>query len=304
MAIALVKYKLRWFHAFINFKNMNYLKPLSALLGLIVFASCSSSKLVTTAVAYQSVRTEQYKPEIPDDAKIVVGYSISSGGSITAVVRNLTNEIMIIDQTKSFFVDTDGRSISYYDPTVRTTSNTTMASSSTGASVNLGAIAGAIGIGGAIGRVLGGVNVGGSNTAGASTTNTTYFADQPHISLAPKSHGAMSKVFPISGIGEPSLQNASETYASFTSDNSIRKFSVCISYSIDGGETFEKIVTPFYLNSIMICPVKQHGIVNEALRTILSKKPDAIYEPWWLLYSCSNLSINDNICQGILTDYQ
>ena len=278
---------------------------LSTLLGMILLVSCSSSKLMTASVAYQSVRTTQFKPEIPDDAKIAVGYSITGDGSIIAVVRNLTDDIMIIDQTKSFFVDTDGRSISYYDPTVRTTSNTNLSSSTEGTSVNLGAVAGALGIGGVLGGILGGINVGESNTVGTSTTQTTYFADQPQISLAPKSHGAMSKNFSITGVGTGSLSGSTESYASYTADNSIRKFSICISFSLDGGQTFEKMITPFYVNAIMICPVQKHGKVNDALRKVLTNKPDAINEQWWLLYANTNLHLGyDFIVRGFFTDYQ
>ena len=118
----------------------------------VVFASCGSSKLSTNSVGYQSVRTTHAQPSqtspIPDDAKIAVAYSIGGDGALTAIVYNRTSEIMTIDQTKSFFVNSDGTSVSYYDPTVRTTSVTDMSSVTKGGSVNLGSITGALGIGG------------------------------------------------------------------------------------------------------------------------------------------------------------
>ncbi len=281
---------------------MKILRSTFGLLLLLLVTSCGSGKLVTTAVSYQSVRTVQYKDKVPSNAKIAVGYSITPGGQLVAIVENRTDEIMIIDQIKSFFVNTDGKSTSYYDPTVRTTTNTSYGSNTTGATVNLGAIAGALGIGGPIGSLLGGVNVGESNTLGSSTTNTTYFADQPQISLAPKSHGAMSKNFSISGVG---TKYDTETYSTFTSDNSYLKFSVCISYSVDGGNSFDKIVTPFYVNSLMVCPVKRHGKVNEALRTILQHKPDAIHEQWWVLKSVNTMdNKNDNVWEGSFLDWK
>lgn len=279
-------------------------QSLLLLMGLVVISCGSSERLVTSAVAYQSVRTVQYKPEIPDDATIAVGYSITPYGALVAVVQNLTEEIMIIDQTKSFFVNSDGKSISYYDPTIKTTSNTSLESTTSGATVNLGAVGGALGIGGALGGLLRGINVGKSNTLGSSTTTTTYFADQPQISLAPKSHGAMSKTFSIAGVGSASLKNSGVMTSTYTSDNSYCKFSVCISYSVDGGLTFDKIVTPFYVNSVIICPVRSHGKVNTALREVLSNKPDAIHEPWWMLYAITNLGENDILYQGALTDYK
>lgn len=272
----------------------------------IILLSCSTvGKLVTNAVAYQSVRTEQYKADIPDDATIAVGYSIGYDGSLIAIVRNLTDQIMIIDQTKSFFVNSDGLSTSYYDPTVRTTSSTDIQSNTGGASVNLGAIGGALGIGGPLSGILSGINVGGSNTVGTSTTNTTYFADLPQISLAPKSHGAMSKTFIISGIGGHGMSDLGPMNSTYTPQSSNCKFSVCISYSVDGGNSFEKIVTPFYVNALIACPVKRHGQVNEALREVLTIKPDALGESWWTICAVNNYDLDNNgFSRGFLTDYK
>lgn len=255
----------------------------------IFLASCSSKELITKSVAYQSVRPVNYKAQAPDDAEIILGYKISNEGELTVAVKNNTSEIMIIDQTKSFLVNSDGQSISYYDPTVRVESNTNSTSSSKGGSVNLGAVAGVFGIGGKLGMLANGINVGGSNTDGFSTTNTTYFADQPQISLGPKGEGAMSKTFKIKALGYDNLQLTSDMVDSYTPDNSYCKFSVCISYSIDGGKTFDKIVTDFYSNSRIVRTVKQYGKVNDALRSVLMSKTDALLETWGLLYFNSTL---------------
>ena len=74
-------------------------------------------------------------------------YVIDTDGSINAVVKNLTTEILTIDQTKSFFIDTNGTSTSYYDPTVTTTSNSSYSSETEGAAFNLGGIANGLGSG-------------------------------------------------------------------------------------------------------------------------------------------------------------
>ncbi len=273
------------------------------------FASCSSTKLTTTSVAYQSITTKHAQPTqafpIPEDAKIAVAYMISDEGDLTAVVYNRTSEIMTIDQTMSFFVNSDGTSTSYYDPTVRTTSTTDLSSTSKGASVNLGSIAGAFGIGGVVGQLANGINVGGSGTSGQSLTNTTYVADQPRISLSPKSNGAMSKVFKVAGIGKASLKQSSGTFPMLSEKESYCRFSVCISYSVDGGNTFDKIVTDFYADSKVVVPVVRHGFVNEALRQVYTAKPDALKEPWWMLYFVNNVDLgNDCKVQGVLYDYQ
>ena len=271
--------------------------------------SCGSSKLTTTSIGYQSVRTQHAQPTesnpIPDDAKIAVAYTITSSGKLIAVVYNRTAEIMTIDQTKSFFVNSDGTSTSYYDPTVKTTSVTDVSSSTTGGSVNLGAIAGAFGIGGTIGQLANGINVGGSNTSGAATTNTTYIADMPQVSIAPYGNGAMSKEFKIGGIGTKALNGSEIALTNLTKNESYCRFSVCISYSFDNGETYEKIVTNFYANSKIIAPVREKGKVNNALRYVYQTKPDALNEYWWLLNFNSNVNTGYNQrVQGILYDYK
>lgn len=280
------------------------------LMGCIAFmVSCSSTKLTTNSVAYQSITTKHAQPTqtspIPEDAKIAVGYMISSDGNLTAVVYNRTSEIMIIDQTMSFFVNSNGTSTSYYDPTVRTTSTTDLSSTNKGASVNLGSIAGALGIGGVVGQLANGINVGGSGTSGQALTNTTYVADQPRISLSPKSNGAMSKIFNIAGIGKAALKQSIGIFSRLNENESYCRFSVCISYSLDGGNTFDKIVTEFYADSKVIVHVANHGKVNEALRQIYTSKPDALSEPWWMLYFANNMDLgNDCMVQGVLFDYQ
>lgn len=274
-----------------------------------LLASCGSSKLTTYHVAYQSVRTKHAQPTvsspIPNEAKIEVAYTISKNGALTAIVYNRTSEIMIIDQTKSFFVNSDGKSTSYYDPTIRTTSITDMSSTSKGASVNLGSIAGALGVGGTLGQIANGINVSGSGTNGSATTNTTYIADQPQVAIAPHGNGAMSKVFEINGIGCQSLKYGNEMDTDLSDSQSYCRFRVCISYSFDNGVTFDKLVTDFYVNSKIIVPVVKTGQVNEALRKVYLAKPDLLNEYWWMLYFSSNISTGYNErVQGILYDYK
>lgn len=275
---------------------------------MFALTSCSVTRLETTKVAYQSVNTVKKQPQtladIPNDAKIMVTYAISEDGELTAIVTNKTSEIMIIDQTMSFFVDSNGQSISYYDPTIRTTTTTDYSSKTRGGSVNLGVIGDAFGISGTLGQILGGINVGGSGTAGVSVTNATYIADQPKVSMAPHSNGAMSKVFNINGIGKEALASSNRTLPHISSNMAHCKFSVCISYSIDGGKNFDKIVTDFYENSEVVIPVQGKGRVNDALRNVFIQKNDALYEPWWMLYFVNNAGGEDHRICGLLVDYK
>ena len=260
--------------------------PCALMLFCCVFASCNEY-LEVSRVVYQSVRAQKNVPsEIPEDAKIVVVYNITENGAIIPVVFNRTDEIMIIDQTKSFFVNSDGISKSYYDPTIRTTSTTAMSSTTGGASVNLGAIGGLFGIGGPVGSLLNGINVGGAETAGSATTNTTYFADQPQVALAPRSSSAMSKSYMITGLGQ---QDAMRSFIASKPKESYCKFSVCISYSIDEGKTFDKVVTDFYVNAQIVAYPPQKGMLNDALRSVYHAKSDALSEQWWVLRFVNNI---------------
>lgn len=287
------------------------MKISKALIGLcVLYTLCSCcERLTTTNVLYQSIRTKYAQPTpenpIPDDAKIAVAYSISQTGDLTAIVYNRTSDIMTIDQTMSFFVNSNGQSTSYYDPTVRSTSNTDMSSVTKGASVNLGSVAGALGIGGIVGQIANGINVSGSGTSGQATTNATYVSDQPRVSLAPKSNGAMSKVFKVIGIGKEYINHGSLILPNLTEQTSECRFSVCISYSFDNGETFNKLITNFYTDSKMIIPVEEYGKVNNAMRRLFMEKPDALSEPCWILVPNYNAyKERIGIERGILYDYQ
>ena len=295
---------------------MNILKYklfLFILIGLsLLLSSCSIGKLNTTKITYQSVRTTFAQPDdshpIPEDAEIVVAYSIDGDGDLTVIVFNRTDEIMTIDQTKSFFVNTNGVSTSYYDPIVRTTSTTNTSSSTSGGSVNLGSIAGAFGVGGPVGTLLGGVNVGGADTYGSSTTYITQVADMPEVSLSPHSQAAMSKVYNISNLDVNTSYSGKQL--DMNQNNSYCTFSVCISYSIDNGYNFKKIVTYFYANSRIGLPVTNNSKVNDAIRELYIIKPDAADEPYYMLNFVDNKDDYHHIrngsyyIHGILYDYQ
>lgn len=291
------------------------MKKCTKLMLLCVSASLAAcgpaGKLTTKSVVYQSVKTRHVQPTkvspIPDDARIAVAYQISDMGKLTAVVYNRTSEIMVIDQTMSFFVNLDGSSTSYYDPTIRTTSTTNASSTTSGASVNLGAVASVLGIGGALGQLASGINMGGSGTSGEAVTTTTYVADQPRVSIGPHGNGAMSKVFEVNGLSVSSLRNAQYAVPVMKESDSFCRFSVCISYSFDGGQTFDQLTTNFYADSRVSVPVERKGRVNDSLRQLFVIKPDALYEPWWLLAFNDGISAevdSSNYCNGILFDYQ
>lgn len=82
------------------------------------------------------------------------------------------------------------------------------------------------------------------------------------------------------------------------------KFSICITYSLDGGNTFEKLITNFYMNSSFSTVVK-NGNINDGFRQIYIKKPDALAEYWFLIHINNNMKIGYNTyTQGFLIDYK
>ncbi|MBQ2906901.1 MAG: hypothetical protein II981_01370 [Bacteroidales bacterium] len=267
-------------------------------------ASCTPTRSVSK-ISYQSFRTTFAQPDkehpIPEDAEIVLMYDISDKGDFNVVVYNKTDEIMTIDQTKSFFVSSSGKSQSYFDPTIRTISQTNSSSTSRGTSVNLGAIANVLGVGGTVGSLLYGVNVGGGSSNGVAVTEVTQMADQPTVSLAPRSYAAMSKTFNEPMIGRDVIS----TNLEMTEKTSHCNFSFCISYSLDGGVSYKKLVTDFYSNSRIVVPVSKNEQLNDALKEIFRIKPDAIYEPFYQLIFDDNLySSYDIYTNGLFFDFK
>jgi hypothetical protein len=280
---------------------------LLAIAASILLCGCSGDKLVVGNVAYQSIRTEfDQDLSIPQDANIAVGYVIGADGKINVVVKNLTTEIMTIDQTKSFFINTDGTSTSYFDPTVTTKSTTNYSIASEGASFNLGGLTRAFGIGGIVGSLAQATTVSGSETNGLSNTTTTYLRDMPEVSIGPRGSGAMSKIYKITGVGSFSNSSTARNNV-WTKGTSPLQFSVCISYRIGNDGEWEKLVTNFYVNSEMVVNV-QKGAVNDAFRSIYANKPDALSESAYLFKITNNLEssspIYDNYSNCTLVDYQ
>lgn len=282
---------------------------------IMLIVSCSSpTKLSVSSVSYQSLRNERWDilPEVPYDASIFVQHVISKDGELEVYVKNLTNEIMVIDRTMSFFVNTDGSSTSFYDPTIQMNTTTEVSSSTSGTSVNLGAVAGAVGVGGILGRALSGVNVGGASTEGLSVSNTVYDIDQPSVAIGPKGQIHMARVFQIEGVGtrflsELASKNTSRQNLNISAESqseSIAKFSITITYSLDGGETTETITSDYFIDNLMTVYVNENGRTNEALRKIYSMKKDVFDESWYLIYFDTNIDAKNSYLNGKLYDYK
>ncbi|MDE6021394.1 MAG: hypothetical protein K2H01_10440 [Ruminococcus sp.] len=312
----------------LTFKPPRKTACLGFLIASVAFAGiigCSTAgQLNVSAVTYQSINTR--KPQltkdaiIPSDAKILATYAINQNGRIGVIIKNLTDEILTIDQEKSFFINTTEESKSYFDPNVYSSSQTDYSFGTSGTSINLGSVSSALGIGGRLGNLLGGIGVNNSSTTGVSVANTITITDQRQVNIGPRGTIALSKVFPVSGVGK---NNVSQTFtmASSTYKESPLRFSICLSYSFNGGNTFEKLVTDFYVSANIYSPVEYKGKVNDALRKIISQKSDLLAQPWYMIYFNNNIKevvgddfwimqsntkekTYDCILEGILYDYQ
>lgn len=271
---------------FILSKKTSYMQKIGIHYGIvfcfIVFlfglSSCATYRN-TTNIVYQSVHSVHQQPTektpIPETANIVVAYYLQTDGRLSVGIANQTDSIMIIDKTKSYFIN-NGQSVPYYDPTVKTSSTTDIFSSTSGATVNLGSIARAVGIGGRVGTALSGINVGKSGTTGTSTTNTTYQIDQPQLTIGPRGSSSLPHRYKVQGIGSVNV-----TKLGLTKKNSPKTFTVCISYSIDGGKTFQLLKSEFYVSCEYNGKVASRETVNDAIRSLLIAKPDATAEDWW-----------------------
>lgn len=261
---------------------------LCGLLLVATMASCTTKKLLIPTVGYQSVRTNYAQPtQIPSTAKIAVQYFINPQGEVFGVVYNLTDEIMTIDQTKSFMVTTEGNSLSYYDPNVYTTTEGKYNSATQSSSFNLGAIANAFGIVGKLGSLLSGTTLGSSTTVGSMTQNSVAVTDQPQVRIGPHGKIALSKQF-ASGVGKSRMASITQSFSRENSKTSPLKFSICVNYSLGEDGPAQKLVTNFYVNDNIVVPVKEWK-VNDSLQSIYKQKPDAVAENSFII------SINTNI---------
>lgn len=260
-----------------------------------MLAGCSSSRNYCKHISYLSLRPTVVKEtSISAEADIAVFYYIDDKANINVLVRNLTDDILTIDQTKSFFVNSDQKSTAYYDPTIRTTTNTVSTGSSKGGSFNLGGLASAFGIGGIAGTLMNATTLGKSNTISNTSSHTEVMADLPQVSIGPRGEMAMSKSFAVH------IPSMNPQLISVTPANSPLKFSVSIRYSFDNGETFDIITSEFYCNSFILENVYNNG-TSSAVADLIRKKANATREPWFQLVSSRGDCI-ENL--GVFLNYQ
>ena len=272
------------------------------LLFVGLFSSCKSPYLNVRGVAYQSIRQAQPQDQSKtlQNAKVIVVSSVDKHGNVEVIVKNNTDNIMTIDRTKSFFRGKSGNSIPYYDPTINVMAQSTTTGHTTGVNVNVGAVAGALGISGSVGTLLNGVNVGSSNQNSTTNTNTTYYVDQPVVSVAPHARTSMGRVFQeqyfsIEALGEFIQLRNNDINRNYTPENTIASCSIIISYSLDDGKTFDRIETELYTGSLIVSHVKQKGHVNDALRSVYMAKSDLFDEGWYMLCFGGDPWIDDGI---------
>lgn len=264
------------------------IKLLTALGMVMSLSACSSTYLTVTDVSYVSLKN---KHSTQNEAKTIsIKHNIDEQGTLEVEVFNRSNEIMTIDRTKSFVV-IGGVSTSFYDPTIKTTTHQISSSNTQGVAVNVGTVANALGASSPVAQILSGVNVGGSSTLGSSTTKTQYDIDQPMVSIAPNGGIDMGRKFGVgingSFLSELSVSNTAQKdiiMPSISYKDSPIKFSVVISYSLDDGNSWNQIVSEYYVNSLIQTYVRKKGKVNDALRRVLKSSDKIFTDSWSLLY--------------------
>lgn len=261
------------------------------------YLSCSTPGYINVAgVGYQSL---QLKPSTaktdPSKSEIAVFLEIDPKGNVAAYVMNNTDEVMVIDRTKSFFRDINGLSKIYYTPpTSEMVSTTTAQSTSNGVGVNLGGL-----VGGAFGLALSGVNVGTSSTDGSSVTTTKVIetVDQPQIVIPAHSKAYMGKSFLMDGVGTDFLDSAVKQCTNvsifYTPDQSYSIGTVMIYYRVGENGIEKHIDTTIFANSLLISKVWQKGKVNDALRSMYANQPSLLAQPWYILYFASDCPQNN-----------
>ncbi len=264
--------------------------------------SCSSVRLAVSNVSYQSIRNAEPPQKLQKESSglsILVEPQITADGKLYVHLTNMSDSIMLIDKTKSFFVAPSGKSTIYYDSSVNVKTTSSTSGTGNGATVNLGAVGSALGVSGAVGRILSGVNVGGSTSKSNTVSNTTYDVDAPVVSIAPRARITLNRAFEIEGVGISFCKMLSRNSGGndiaqeYGVGDTYAKFGVCISYSTDNGNRYNHIMSNYYANSIIVSHVRRAGSVNQALRKVISSKPDLLYEPWFLLYfNCNKTSVN------------
>lgn len=259
-------------------------KHLLLTLAVVLLASCKTIKV--TDVSYISLRPERQElapiDSLPKEATLQLTPIINEN-NVSVQVTNLSDEFIVVDRTKSFFVDPDGNTITFFDPTVTAVTTSDSDGKSKGISVNAGSVYSALGGGGVLGSILNGVNVGGGNSNVQTTTNTTYKQDlYPQVNIAPKGRSNLSREFEVVGLKALMGHLSTTANGTYTPENTVWRFSVCIYYSCDEGKTFEKMVSHFYVNSFYSAPVRTHGKVNDAVREVLTIKSDALDEQYFI----------------------
>ncbi len=294
-------------------------------IGMLALQSCISTKgvLTVSSVTYQAIDTKLPQSDLralPDSAKILTTYAIDMNGKIAVVIKNLTDSIMTIDQERSLLLNTNGMSQQFYDPNTYSTTNTTYSFSTVGVWTSYEYLLSAFGVTGPSVWPDDYYTISNSNTVGSSVSNTITIIDQKTINIAPHGTVALSKAFPIFGVGRNNAP-ATSIPEGITYATSPMKFSIYISYSCDGGKYYDKLVTDFFVSSNIYQAVDSTHDVNDALRFIMRSKANMFDQPWYMISFNNNIFIDpidtfdlnssspeknvyDNIVHGILYNYK
>ena len=261
---------------------------------LLLLFSCKESRLLVKGVAYQSLAMQEKKTDQKPEAEatpseISVDCYVNENGNVVVFINNLSNSLMTIDRTKSFFMNQGQAAQMYYDPQVVVNTQSTTVGANQGASVNLGALTGA--------RALRGVTIGGGTSEAVTNTETSYYIDQPKISVPAHGRMSMGRDFHMEGVGTTFLnlmldRTQLDVNNQFAPEDTYAAATIYIYYSLDNEQTFHFIETTLYANTLYIAKINQQGQVNEAFRRLYMQHPDLFNAPWYLLDAPHNAGLS------------
>ncbi len=248
---------------------------------LLLLLSCSTKRLLVKGVAYQSLAmVEENTVPNPSPLELSVECVVDNDGNVEVFVNNLSNSLMTIDRAKSFFMNRGKVAQMYYDPQVVVNTQSSTVGTNTAASVNLGAWTGS--------RALRGITVGGGSNQSLTNTETSYYVDQPKVSVPAHGRISMGRTFKMDGVGNEFIKHLlkntrEEVGGKYNASNTYAGATIYVYYSLDEEKTYHSMETTIYANSFYVARILKEGLVNDALRRIYTQNPTLFNEPWYLL---------------------
>jgi len=197
---------------------------------VIIACSLSLSSCYTAKYIDYSLSTKN-KEAVVDQKNFTVEYphfNVRYNVNGTCRVENKSDSLMILDLGSSYVAS--GEYVQrLYSNEIRTVTNTTSSTSSSGASVGLGGVARALGAGRVVQGIASGVTVGGGNANTNTQTTSTYYQQEQYVYIPSHGIGTVLCGIPATPeyngkVGEYEYENSIEHVIAYTFDSAAVKF--------------------------------------------------------------------------------